>query len=436
VIRDLHSKYEEFAKYRKTTLQNGIRIVTEEIPYLQSVSLGIWVHSGSRFENPAVNGICHFIEHMVFKGTERRSTLDIAKEIDAVGGALNAFTSKEMTCFHCRVLNENLELAVDLLTDIFLNPSFPEDEIEREKQVICQEIHQLEDSPEDYIHEELAIRFWQDDPLGQPIMGSIPIISSLDRDTLVNFKRDVYSPSQTIVCASGNLDHDRLVEMIDKTMGRLAANSSQSAATAPKSQGCSVVVPRDLEQVHVCMGTKGPSAKDKARYAVHILNTILGGGWSSRLLQEVREKRGLAYSVYSFVSSFVDTGMFGLYAGCDPARLEELLSTMGGETLNLHSTLSDDDIRTAKTHIKGNLILAMESTDARMNRLAKCEFYFDRYLGLDEIIDAFEAVTKKQLADTAEQMLNLGELALVALGPIPEKTDLSALFNSPPLQAT
>lgn len=209
IVTPSHVSYEAINSYRKTTLDNGVRIITEQIPYLQSVSLGIWVRSGSRFEQPEVNGICHFIEHMLFKGTEKRSAFVIAKEIDAVGGVLNAFTSKEMTSFYCKVLNENLELAVDLLNDIFLNASFPEDEIEREKQVICQEIHQMEDSPEDLVHEILGIQFWKDDPLGQPILGTVPSVVGLDRHTMVSFKTDYYTPDETIICAAGNSNTTR-----------------------------------------------------------------------------------------------------------------------------------------------------------------------------------------------------------------------------------
>lgn len=426
----LSSKYQDPVNYRKTTLDNGVRVVTEAVPYMQSVSLGIWVRSGSRFEDPTYNGICHFIEHMVFKGTERRSALDIAKEIDAVGGALNAFTSKELTCFYCRVLNENLELAADLLSDIFLNASFPEHEIEREKQVICQEIYQVDDSPEDYLHEMFGLRFWQDDPLGQPIMGTIPIITGLDRNTIIDFKNRYYTPQETIVCASGNLDHDRFVELFQTEMAKLPNGLKRDNPNVSKHQPGVHLEKRDIEQVHVCIGTVGPSAAHETRHAAYILNTLLGGGWSSRLFQEVREKRGLAYSVYSFLSSFVDTGVFGIYAGCEPARLQELINVASSETMNLYSSLTDDDIRTAKSHIRGNFILAMESTDARMNRLAKCEYYFDRYLSMAEIIEKMEAATPAELAETAERMLTKGGFTVVGLGPAPDQVDFRAFGRS------
>jgi predicted Zn-dependent peptidase len=424
------AKYEQFDTYRKTTLDNGVRIVTEHVPYLQSVSAGIWVRTGSRFELPMVNGICHFIEHMLFKGTERRSAFDIAKEIDSVGGVMNAFTSKELTSFYCKVLCENLQLAVDLLADIYLNSSFPEDEIEREKQVVLQEIFQLEDSPEELIHEILGAKFWTDDPLGQPILGTEPTVAGLSRDVIVGFKNDHYAPQDTLVCAAGNLDHDRFVDLVAHEIEKLPfALSGVTRVALPDSRTEHVVV-KDLEQVHVCVGTTAPSAVDDKRHAAYILNAILGGGMSSKLFQEVREKRGLAYNVYSFLSTFSDTGMFGIYAGCDPSRVEELLEVSGRETLGLASSITDEDIRTAKNQIKGNIILAMESTDSRMNRLAKGEYFFGKYISLDEIISSLEAVTADEISEVAEEMIDSGPMTIVALGPLDEKCDLGGMFRS------
>lgn len=414
---------------RKTSLGNGVRIITEEVPHLQSVSLGIWIRSGSRFETRDLNGICHFIEHMLFKGTERRSAYTIAKEIDSVGGVLNAFTSKEMTSFYCRVLSENLPLAVDLLTDIFLNPSFPEDEIEREKQVICQEIAQLEDSPEDLVHEILGMRFWLDDPLGQPILGTIPTILSFDRETISVFKRDNYVPGEIVICAAGQLQHQAFVDLFAEQMDKIPLRATQPAAPMARSQSISHIEERDSEQVHVCVAVDGPSAVDEKRHAGYLLNAILGGGMSSRLFQEIREKRGLAYNVYSFLSSFSDTGMFGIYAGCDPARVEELIGIMGKETLALAASLTEEDVRTAKNQLKGNIILATESTESRMNRLAKGEYYFGRYVSVEEIINAIEGVTAKDLSEIAGQMINDGRFTIVALGPLTSEADLLNMFK-------
>jgi predicted Zn-dependent peptidase len=423
-------RYEETNTYRKTTLENGVRIVTEEVPSVRSVSLGIWVRSGSRFEQPEFNGICHFIEHMLFKGTERRSAYDIAREIDSVGGVLNAFTSKELTSFYCRVLSDNLELAVDLLGDIFLNSSFPEEEIEREKQVVCQEIAQLEDSPEDLIHELLGMEFWLDDPLGRPILGTVEGVAGFDRDTLLGFQHENYVPQETVVCAAGDLEHERVVELVSGRMKRLTPGSPRRGVPVSGKQALSSIVERDLEQVHVCVAAVAPSAVDQRRHAAYILNTILGGGMSSRLFQEVRERRGLAYNVYSFLSAFSDTGMFGIYAGCDPERLEELVETMGRETMSLARTVTEEEVRTAKSHMKGNIVLAMESSESRMNRLAKGEYYFGRYLSMDEIIGAIDAVSLHDLVAVAEELINAGRFTLVALGPANPDADLAALFSS------
>ncbi|MEJ2716242.1 MAG: pitrilysin family protein [Deltaproteobacteria bacterium] len=429
VISPPVTRYEEAHTYRKTTLDNGLRIITEEVPYFQSVSLGIWVRSGSRFEAPGVNGICHFIEHMLFKGTHRRSAYAIAREIDCVGGVLNAFTSKELTSFYCKVTDENLELALDLLTDIFLNASFPEDEIEREKQVICQEIHQLEDCPEDLVHEILGNRFWSNDPLGRPILGTVPSIVNLDRDTVMAFKRDAYSPEETLVCAAGKLEHDHLVEFIERVMGEVPRGSAREAPGEPALESSSVIVNRDLEQVHICLGARGPSAVAESRHSGFVLNTILGGGMSSRLFQEVREKSALAYSVYSFLSSFSNTGLFGIYAGCDPARADELLKIVKQENERLITTITEEDMQTAKNQIKGSVVLAMESSETRMNRLAKGEYYFGRYVSMEEVIEAIDEVTLSDLSSLAEETINSEPLTLVALGPVDEDSDLFSLFH-------
>jgi predicted Zn-dependent peptidase len=425
----LPNKFENNYSYKKTVLDNGVRILTEEVPYLQSVSLGIWIRSGSRFEAPDVNGICHFIEHMLFKGTDRRSAFAIAKEIDSVGGVLNAFTSKEMTSFYCRVLSENVELAADLLSDIFLNSTFPEDEIEREKQVVVQEISQMEDNPEDLVHELLGMRFWQNDPLGQPILGSVPTIEKFDRDTVMEFKRDHYGPMETVICAAGKLSHQQFVDLFAEQMGRLSTRKINPTPENAQCLASAHVEPRELEQVHVCIGMQSPSAVDGKRHAAYILNSVLGGGMSSRLFQEVREKRGLAYSVYSFLSAFSNTGIFGIYAGCEPDRLEELLSVMGKESLSLSESLTEEEIQTAKSQIRGNLILALESSEARMNRLAKGEYYFGRYMSLEEIIESLEKVTTAQLREAAREMIDPRCLAAVALGPIDEKADLFGLLT-------
>lgn len=412
--------------YQKATLENGIRVVTESLPHVFSVSMGIWIRAGSRFEDASRNGISHFIEHMLFKGTARRSAYSIAREVDSVGGVLNAFTSKEMTSIYCKVTDENLELAADLLADIFLNASFPEDEIEREKQVVCQEILQLEDCPEELIHETLGMRFWLDDPLGWPIMGTIPTVVALDRETVTAFKRESYSPRVTFVAAAGRLEHERFVELMQRYMVGLSPALPVQDPVPPNVSRSTYLMQRDLEQVHVCIGVPGPTAVEERRHAAYLLNTILGGGMSSRLFQEIREKRGLAYSVYSFLSSFSDAGVLGIYAACEPSRLQELLTVLRGEVDSLARSLTEEDVRVAKSQLRGHVMLSLESSDARMNRLAKGEFYFGRYVSIDEVIQGFERVTIDQLKAEASALFDSCPFTVVALGPVGDDTDLSA----------
>lgn len=421
--------YQPDSTFRKTVLSNGVRILTERISYLKSVSMGIWVRSGSRVEEENLNGISHFLEHMIFKGTDRRTALQIAKEIDSVGGILNAFTSKELTSFYCKVLSENTELASDLLTDIYLNASFPDEEIEREKQVVYQEIHQLEDSPEDSIHEMLCARFWEGESFGRPILGTLDNVLSLNRDKIIKFKRDNYVPLETLVCAAGDVDHDRFVDLIKDRLESLENGSPRKPQFKPKNIPGSLIQEKDLEQVHVCLAVEGPSATEEDRHAGYIFNALFGGGMSSRLFQEVREKRGLAYSVYSFFSTYSDTGMLGIYASTEPKRFEELLDVIGKETLRTPDTITSDELQMAKNQIRGNVILAMESPEARMNRLAKGEIHFGKYISLDQIINDIDKVTLQELREFAYRLIKPGNLTATALGPISGSKDILSYFD-------
>jgi predicted Zn-dependent peptidase len=412
--------------FRKSVLDNGLRVITETVPHVESVSIGIWVRTGSRFEPPNLNGVSHFIEHMLFKGTPRRTAYDIALEMDSVGGALNAFTSKEFTSYYCKVLHENMGLAVDLLTDIFLNSSFPSEEIEREKLVVCQEINQSLDNPEDLVHEELGMRFWKNDPLGQPILGIIPTVLGFDRQEMIDYKEANYGPERTVIAAAGKLDHDELVAMISDRMIDLKPRMENYGPGPGLRAVGSHVITKDLEQLHLCIGAQGPSAVDSARHTAFILNAIIGGGMSSRLFQEIREKRGLAYSVYSFLSAYSDTGMFGVYLGIDPKTMSEAMSLLAKGTIGLAETITEDEINTAKNQIKGNIILSLENTESRMSRLAKGEYYFGRIRSVDEVIRAIQDVTRDQLIQMAKSMLRTENFTCVAVGPIDEDTNLLA----------
>lgn len=386
--------------------------------------MGVWVRTGSRYEPANLNGISHFIEHMLFKGTEKRTAYDIALEMDAVGGVLNAFTSKEFTSYYCKVLRENMGLAIDLLADLFLNPSFPIEEIEREKLVVCQEINQVLDNPEELAHEELGMRFWKNDPLGRPILGEISTVLDFSREDILDFKASNYGPERTVIAAAGKVDHLELVDSISALMGSIQANENNHQPSLAANEISSHIITKDLEQLHVCIGGEGPSAVDDRRYSAFILNSVLGGGMSSRLFQEIREKRGLAYSVYSFMSSYSDTGMFGVYLGIDPKTMNEALYLFQEQAQKLAETLTDKEINIAKNQIKGNMLLSLENTESRMSRLAKSEHYFGKIRTAHEIIQAINDVTREHVVQLAQSTLSPEQFACVAVGPIDESTVL------------
>lgn len=415
----------------KTTLPNGVRILTKKMPYFRSVSMGVWVNVGSRDESVAENGLSHFIEHMIFKGTKKRTSFNIAKEFDAIGGHTNAFTGMENTCYHAKVMDNHLETMVDILTDIFLNSVFDESEVERERMVILQEIGMLEDSPEEYVHLLAGRAYWGNDPLGRPIIGNRENISKFDAHEIKHFFRRFYQPDRIVISAAGNLEHDRFVDMVEQAFGAIRPGEILPAHVTP--EGCSTVEVhhRKLEQVHLCLGTRGVAITDPRRYAFSILNTIIGGNMSSRLFQEVRERRGLAYSVYSFVVSYIDTGMFGAYAGVDPKHSRESTALIVEEMRKLQATPIDtSELQNAKEFLKGNLMLASESNDNQMVRLAQNETHFGRYIPLTEIVDNIEAVTEDEIHDLARQLFATNHFALTLHGPVDDKKGYEELLDA------
>lgn len=411
---------EEFTgQYRESTLENGMRVVTERLPFVRSVAFGFWIVGGSRVEPQPVNGITHFIEHMLFKGTKSRSARDIAIEIDSMGGHLDAFTSREYTCFLANCLDENLPKAMDLVIDILLNPLFPEDELERERAVILEEIRSIEDTPDDYIHDLLTQGFWQGHPLGRPIIGVRSTVGSLSCDILRDYYRKAYQPQQIILAAAGNLDHEQFVDMVRDAIP--AAQDSHSFAMEPPPG----IVPhiavkeKELEQVHICLGTAGLSQTDDARYAGYLLNTILGSGLSSRLFQTIREERGLAYAVYSYWSSYRDAGMLVVYAGTKKESAEEVTDLILKEFRRLKEhDVPDDELNKAQNQLKGNMMLGLESTINRMSRLAKQEMYFGRHFTLNETLEAIERVTGADIAALARRIMDTQYLNLATIGPL------------------
>jgi len=409
--------------FQKSTLTNGLRIVTEELGHFHSAALGVWLEVGSRDESRQENGLTHFLEHMAFKGTSRRSAQGIAREIDQLGGSCNAFTSKEQTCFHGKVLAEQLPRLVDLVSDLVLNPLYGPEELEKERQVILEEISAQEDSPEDQVQVLFARKFWGDNPFGRPILGEAREIARINREHLLAYRTATYRPEQTVVAAAGRLNHQDLVSAVEVYF-RDFANGCQLRARQPVAT-CPGVHPfrRDLEQVHLCLGTRGPAAGDQKRYAATLLQLILGGNMSSRLFQVVREQLGLAYSIYSFLSFFSDTGLLGISAGVSPKNLEPLLAATFKELKRLKAEkVSEAELQAAQEYLKGSIYLAAEDCDHRMMRLAKNEIHFGHYIPLEEIIAGLMQVTPEEIQELAQELLQPQNWGLALLGPVKEST--------------
>jgi len=405
--------------YQKTVLDNGIRVITEEIPYLRSVSIGVWVVTGSRDEQPQENGICHFIEHLLFKGTEKRTAFDIAKEIDSVGGTLNAFTGREYTCFYAKVIDKNLGLAIDLLSDIFLHSVMEGKDIEKERGVILQEIKMVEDTPDDYIHDLFNRACWRDHPLGFPIYGTSELVQSFDREKLYHFFKENYPPDRIIVCAAGNLNHQDVVRLIGETFGQIPTSAKARARSKPDSNSATHSWNRDLEQVHFCLGTRGLPYNHSLRFTSYVLNTILGGGMSSRLFQEIRENRGLAYSVYSYLPTYIDTGLMVVYAATNESSFREAVELVLKEFGRLkEEPLKHGELETAKEQLKGNLLLSLESSDNMMTRLAKNEIYFKTYLPVGMIVKGIDEVEGETVQRLARDIFDERFFCLTVLGPM------------------
>ena len=408
--------------YHKTVLKNGVRIISEPIPHLRSVSLGIWVNAGSRDEAPPENGISHFIEHMIFKGTARRDAFRIAKELDAIGGMSNAFTGKEHTCFHAKVLDRHFDRLADILSDIFLNSTFDDREMERERQVILQEISMVEDSPDDKIHVLFNRGFWRDHPIGRSILGTGETVSAITREAIRDYMGRFYVPERVLVAAAGNVDHRSMVAFFEP----LFESAFPSGRSAPPRKtpgvrpGASFHF-KELEQVHLCLGGEAPSQKDEKRFACAAFNTLLGGNMSSRLFQEVREKRGLAYSVYSFVSSYADTGLLGVYLATDLGNVNLALEVVSGEIRKMiRGAVSPSDLEEAKEYLIGGLYLSSENSDSRMMRTAKNEFIYGRYIPFEELVSRLEKVTVDDVVAVARDVFRKDRVSLTTLGPVSE----------------
>ena len=399
-----------------TTLANGLRVVTDYMSTVETVSVGAWVAVGTRHEQPKLNGISHLLEHLAFKGTKKRTAFSIAEEIEAVGGQLNAYTSRENTAYYAKVLKEDVALAIDIISDILQNSTIEPSELERECEVVIQEINQSHDTPDDIIFDHFQETAYPNQSIGRPVLGEESLIKSINRDTLLDYMKVQYSASKIIVAAAGNVKHDYLVELAERAFCDLPRDSTTKTEPS-KYQGGDYREIRNLEQVHVVMGLDGVSYKDPDYYPISVLSTLLGGGMSSRLFQEVREKRGLVYSIYSFASSFEDGGIFGIYAGTSRDEVRELLPIICSELQKLTDRIDDSEVARARSQLKASTLMALESTTSRSEQVARQLQIFDRIVPVEEVIKNIEKVDPAALKNIITRLLE-SELTFAALGPI------------------
>jgi len=416
---------------RKDLLANGIRVVTEAIPHVRSVAVGIWVETGSRVEPESRGGISHLIEHLVFKGTATRSAEAIAGAIDSVGGQMDAFTAKEHTCFYVSVLDDHLALAVDLLTDILMHPLFAAADIEKEKSVVFQEIKMVEDTADDLVHDLFAERVWAGHPLGRPILGRWDVVRDLGRDVILSHFEEEYAPARIVVAAAGHLEHAQVVDLFAARFNGFRRQAASRESAPPTLHPGVHVVHKPLEQVHLVVGFPGLAENAPERYALYLLNDVIGGSMSSRLFQEVRERQALAYSVHSGAQSYRDTGLFYIYAGTDAANFAKVVKALMKELRALKKDgVRAEELRRAKEHLKGSLMLSLESTSSRMNRVAKQELRFGSFFSLDEMLGAIEGVQPPEVEALISRILDEQQLSLLTLGPIDRRNLPRELLTS------
>jgi predicted Zn-dependent peptidase len=409
---------EELRNIHREVLPNGLTVITEQMEHIRSISIGIWVKAGSRDEDPQWNGISHFIEHMVFKGTKNRSAEQIARQVDSIGGNMDAFTAKECICFNVKVLDEHLPVALDVLSDLVLNPVFDVQDIGRERGVILEEIKMEEDNPDYLVHEIFTQNFWKDHPLGKPILGTRDTVRKFEQPVVLGSYSQSFAPGNLIVSAAGHLDHAKFVELAAKHFSHMKPFKNGFHSQPPK------VVPRiimrnkkSLEQVQICIGVPSHPIAHEKRYASYVLNTLLGGGMSSRLFQNIRERQGLAYAIYSDLNPYRDTGCLCVYAGTSRESAERVVRSVVSEFRNLKTEpVPEEELRRAKDQLKGSLMLSLESSTARMSNLARQEMYFDRFYGLDELIEKIGSITTEDLQQMANDYFRSDSVAVTVLG--------------------
>jgi predicted Zn-dependent peptidase len=401
-----------------TTLANGIRVVSETVPYANSVAIGVWVDVGARDESEPLSGISHFLEHLLFKGTARRTARAIAEELDFVGGQLNAFTDKEHTCYYAKVLPEHVPVALDVLGDMLQHSLLDPEELEREKNVIIEEIKQHEDTPEELVHDVFVTALWPDHPLGRPVIGRAEVIEALSRHQVVDYLRRHYVPARTLIAAAGNLCHADLVTLVEQCFDGARGSDPAREAGILATTAAAISLARPVEQVHFCLGTRGCSQIDPDRYALGVIDSAVGGGMSSRLFQEVREKRGLCYSIGSYTASYREGGLFAVYAGTSLENLEEVQALSRTELAAVAADgLGDEELERAKNQIRGAILLGLDSMSGRMTRLAKSLLYYDRVVPAAEVVDRIQQVTSEDVRRVAAALFSGGEYAIAAIGP-------------------
>ncbi len=403
---------------RKEIPDNGLTILTERMPHVRSISLGVWLKNGSRCETAEANGVAHFIEHLLFKGTFNRTAEEIARQVDSIGGHLDAFTAKETICYTTKVLDEHLPIAFDILSDLILNPKFNPDDMEKERGVILEEIKMVEDTPDDLVHEIFMQNFWKDQPLGRPILGTKQTVGRLDRERVTHFFQEFYTPDDIIISAAGNLEHEWIVNLILQKFGNVKTRLNGYVETAAHTHSrITVRNKKELEQVHICLGVPSYPLSHEDRYVCYILNTVLGGGMSSRLFQNIRERQGLVYAIFSGLNSYRDTGCLSVYAGTSLESAGKVVDLIIEELRKLKKDPVDlEELRRAKDYLKGSLMLSLESTSSRMSNLARQELYFGKYFSLDEMIGSIEKVTAEEVQQLANMFFDTRLIALTVLG--------------------
>lgn len=407
---------------KKDVLPNGVRVITEQVPYVQSAAIGLWADSGARHEVDSNRGISHFLEHMLFKGTATRSAKQIAMEFDSVGGHVNAFTEKEYTCYYAKVLSEHLPFAVGVLADMFLNSKLDQKDMELEKKVVLEEIKRHEDTPDDLVHDFFLETVWGDHPLGRCILGTNTTVSGFTQDDLREFMHQRYTPDAIVVATAGNVVHEQVVDLVSSLFGYLEGKQASHSTALPGFTNESRVTSKSIEQVHFCIGTHGCSHLDPEKFTLAVIDATLGGGMSSRLFQEVRESRGLAYDIGSYSSSYREGGMFTVYGGTSPENVEEVVDLVRKEFVSIRKeNITDEELNRAKNQIRGGLLLSLEGMSSRMIRIAKSDLYFGRIVPINELIDRIMAVSHDDIAKVSKRIFSEPVFPMVAIGPFKKR---------------